>query len=540
VIVRSTGTPGPILVVDDDAATRALVALGIRRAGFDVLEAASGEAALGLIESESIGLVVLDLSMPGMSGIEVVRALRERPQTATLPVILLTGKGDEYPLVPSLGAGADDYLTKPVRLDELVARIRAHLRRATAWSGSVEEELRNRLAVVEAFGHLTLSSVPEEAAEAVVVELARRTACDFIAVSQLIRGDRLLELATYNRTAGVRRGGALLGPSLSRDLVARARQGPWAEDVRPPTSDVHTAAFTAADIDIGAGAPIYAGDELVGLLSLGVSAEAQRPPTAGKAGLLAAAIDYASILSTVAGPALADRRDIAALQSRLKHALTAREFHSVFQPIVALESLAVVGYEALTRFTDGTRPDLRFTEAASVGLGHDYELAAIEAALAAASHLPEESFLTLNMSPGLVLESGRRLRKLIKATTRRLILELTEHAPIDDYVALRKAIGTLGNVELSVDDAGAGYASLRHILELRPTFAKLDISLVRRIDLDELRQALAAGLVHFALSSGCHLIAEGVETEDEASVLRRLGVEFAQGYLFGRPEPIAG
>ena len=539
-IVRPPETEAPILVVDDEDATRALVAIHLRRAGFDVLEAASGEAALSLIEGEAIGLVVLDLSMPGMSGIDVVRALRERPQTATLPIVLLTGRGDEYPLVTGLGAGADDYLTKPVRFDELVARIRAHLRKGTAWSSAVEEELHNRLAVVEAFGHLTLSPVPEEAAEAIVAELARRTACDSIAVTQLLRGDRLLELATYDRIAGVRRGGALLGPSLSRDLVARARRGPWVEDIGPPTDDSHTAAFTAADIDIGAGAPIYAGDKLVGLLSLGVSGEAQRPPTAGKAGLLAAAIDYASILSAVAGPALADRRDVAAMQSRLKHALTALEFHPVFQPIIALESLAIVGYEALTRFSDGTRPDLRFTEAASVGLGHAYELAAIEAALTAASHLPEEAFLTLNISPGLVLESGRRLRKMIQTTTRRLILELTEHVAIDDYAALRKAIGKLGEVGIAVDDAGAGYASLRHILELRPTFAKLDISLVQGIGADELRQALVAGLVYFAQRSGCHLIAEGVESEDEATALRRLSVEFAQGYLFGRPAPIAG
>jgi EAL domain-containing protein (putative c-di-GMP-specific phosphodiesterase class I) len=129
---------------------------------------------------------------------------------------------------------------------------------------------------------------------------------------------------------------------------------------------------------------------------------------------------------------------------------------------------------------------------------------------------------------------------MIGASTRRLILELTEHVSIDDYAALRKAIEALGNADLAVDDAGAGYASLRHILELRPAFAKLDISLVRGIDVDELRQALVAGLVYFALRSGCHLIAEGVESEDEATALRRLGVEFAQGYLFGRPEPIAG
>jgi EAL domain-containing protein (putative c-di-GMP-specific phosphodiesterase class I) len=129
---------------------------------------------------------------------------------------------------------------------------------------------------------------------------------------------------------------------------------------------------------------------------------------------------------------------------------------------------------------------------------------------------------------------------MIGTTDRRLIVELTEHVPIDDYAAPRKAIETLGKVELAVDDAGAGYASLRHILELRPTFAKLDVSLVRGIDVDELRQALVAGLVYFALRSDCHLIAEGVESEAEAEALRRLGIEFAQGYLFGRPEPIAG
>ena len=402
-----------------------------------------------------------------------------------------------------------------------------------------DQLLHNRSTVVEALGHLTLSAAPEEAAETVVAELARLAGYDFIAVSQLVRGDRLCELATYNPIAGVRSGGALLGPNLSRDLVARARLGPWVEDVVPPTDDVRTAAFAAADIDIGAGAPIYAGDQLVGLLSLGVDGGALRSTPARKAGLLAAAIDYATILSAVAGPALADRRDMDALRSRLHHVLTTFQFQPVFQPIVGLESHAVVGYEALTRFTDGTRPDLRFTEAASVGLGHDYELATMEAALRAAPSLPEDAFLTLNMSPRLVLERGRRLRKLVEATSRRLIFELTEHVPIDDYAELREAIGKVGNVGIAVDDAGAGYTSLRHILELRPTYVKLDISLVGGIDTDELRQALVAGLVYFALRSGCHLIAEGVESEGEATTLRHLGIEFAQGYLFGQPEPIA-
>jgi PAS domain S-box-containing protein len=124
----STGRGARILVVDDDTATRELVATDLRREGFDVREAASGEAALELIAGQAIGLVILDMSMPGISGIDVVRALRKQPETVGLPIMVLTGMGDEYPLATSLGVGADDYLTKPIRLDELAARVRAHLR----------------------------------------------------------------------------------------------------------------------------------------------------------------------------------------------------------------------------------------------------------------------------------------------------------------------------------------------------------------------------------------------------------------------------
>jgi EAL domain-containing protein (putative c-di-GMP-specific phosphodiesterase class I) len=95
-------------------------------------------------------------------------------------------------------------------------------------------------------------------------------------------------------------------------------------------------------------------------------------------------------------------------------------------------------------------------------------------------------------------------------------------------------------VRIAVDDAGAGFASLRHILELEPAFAKLDMSLVRGIDGDPLRQALAVGLVYFAARGGCRLIAEGVEQEAEAGMLREIGIELGQGYLFGRPEALIG
>jgi EAL domain-containing protein (putative c-di-GMP-specific phosphodiesterase class I) len=163
----------------------------------------------------------------------------------------------------------------------------------------------------------------------------------------------------------------------------------------------------------------------------------------------------------------------------------------------------------------------------------------MEAALAEAPKLPEGAFLTMNVSPAVALGAGKRLRRLLAGETRPLVLELTEHVAIDDYGRLRSAIAELGEVEIAVDDAGAGYASMRHILEIRPAFAKLDISLVRGIDGDELRQAMAAGFQYYALRTGCRLIAEGVETEEEAAALRVLGVDLGQGYLFGRPERLS-
>ncbi len=147
--------------------------------------------------------------------------------------------------------------------------------------------------------------------------------------------------------------------------------------------------------------------------------------------------------------------------------------------------------------------------------------------------------MSLNVSPITVIERTAEVRDIVAAAGRPIVIELTEHVAIDDYSVLRGALETLGaHVRVAVDDAGAGYASMRHILELRPQYAKLDISLVRGIDADDLRQALAAGLNFYGLRTGCQLIAEGVETQAEADVLQRLGIEFAQGFLYGRPERI--
>ena len=530
----------PVLVVDDDAAIRGLIALALRRAGFEASEAASGAAALHIIETESVGVVVCDVGMPEMSGIEVVRDLRQRPETATLPIILVTGSGDEDNVIAGLDAGADDFLTKPIGLSELIARVRAHLRTQAAWSHIVQGELRIRSGVVAALGSLTLSTVPEEAAEAVVTELCRRTDSAFVSVTQVTDDGRMQQLATFNRQDGVQRGGETFAADLAAYVLGRVRGGPWVDDVKALGQSESTASFRNANLDILAVAPVFSADHLVGLLAIGATADDAWSMRSRQAKLLAAAIDYASVLSAVAGSAIAGRREAAALRTRLERMLESRAFHTLVQPIVEVETLQIVGFEALTRFDDGTPPDIRFAEATRAELGAAFELAAIRMAVEEVDPLPPTAFVSVNISPRALIEHADALREILAPTGRSLVVELTEHVAIDDYQELRGALQGLGqHVQVAVDDAGAGYASLRHILELQPSFAKLDISLVRGIDADDLRQALAAGLNYFALRTSCRLIAEGVETQAEADTLRRLGIDFAQGYLYGRPGRVA-
>ncbi len=135
--------------------------------------------------------------------------------------------------------------------------------------------------------------------------------------------------------------------------------------------------------------------------------------------------------------------------------------------------------------------------------------------------------------------AGSELRGILGRANRLVVVEMTEHAPVADYPALKGALDRLGDqVRTAVDDAGAGYSSFRHIVELEPDFVKIDIGLVRSIERDRARQAFVAGLDYFALKTGCTLIAEGIETEAEREALRSLAVSLGQGYLLGRPGPL--
>jgi EAL domain-containing protein (putative c-di-GMP-specific phosphodiesterase class I) len=239
----------------------------------------------------------------------------------------------------------------------------------------------------------------------------------------------------------------------------------------------------------------------------------------------------------------ADRdRELAELDRRLDLVLTGDHLTMVYQPIVDLCSQFVVGHEALARFTTEPRqpPDRWFADAARVGRAIEFEIAAIERALPALETASSATFLSLNASPDTIL-SGAIATVLAASPLHRIVLEVTENAPIADYAAFGAALAPLraAGLRLAIDDVGAGFASLRHILRLAPDIIKLDRSIIMEVETQRPTRALAAALGGFALETGMTIVAEGIETPSQLTLLEALGASLGQGYLLGRPGPRA-
>lgn len=229
-------------------------------------------------------------------------------------------------------------------------------------------------------------------------------------------------------------------------------------------------------------------------------------------------------------------------ETRVRQALESPEALTMhFQPIMELSTRRVIGMEALSRFNIEPRrtPDKWFIEAEQVGLGDELELVALEAAFAWLASLATPIFMSVNISPRAARsEAFAAAMELVRPD--RVVIEMTEHAPISDYEAITESLRRLRDrgVRLAIDDAGAGFASLQHILNMDPDIIKLDVSLTRGIENTPAKRALAAALSTFATEIGCLMVAEGIETDTEMEILLELGIEYGQGYLLGRPAPL--
>jgi PAS domain S-box-containing protein len=411
-----------------------------------------------------------------------------------------------------------------------VKRDVTHLREVET---TLEGTTREHAQVAATLSRLQLGETPEVTAQAIADALLGLDGMD---------SPTVLAFGEDGQAVVLGRGGARVGPvdvggtlpaARSAYLLDRARAGPWAERSMPgPDDGEYGIRFAASGLKATLYAPIAGEAGPIGLLAVGTTDPARADHLADHLPIL---VEFAPTARLLLEKPLQVRWESARARARIENVVAGAAFRPVFQPIVDLATGEPIGYEALTRFDDGTPPDRVFAEARLCGLEQELESVTLRAALAASAALPAERFLTLNVSPTLIL-AGDELRAILADRTRPIVLEVTEHDTIDDYGALRSAFVALGSgLRLAVDDAGAGVANFNHLVELRPQFVKVDIGLVRGVNADLTRQALIVALLHFATATDCRLIAEGIETEAERAVLEKLEVPFGQGYLFGRP-----
>lgn len=244
-------------------------------------------------------------------------------------------------------------------------------------------------------------------------------------------------------------------------------------------------------------------------------------------------------------------RRAGAQTARLRKAIRDRRFDLVFQPIVGLADRVIHHHEALIRPTAlsdcGVATPQEFVMLVeSVGLADELDLAVVQRAadLAGAA----EQAVAVNVS-GQSMQSDafrNRLIPILEAHPARrggrLLIEMTETAEVEDLAAANATADALRALDITfcLDDFGAGATDIRAFRALRPDVVKLDGSFVPGVVQGDRERALVAGIVEIARSGAAEIVAERVETEAEAAVLQSLGVQFGQGWLFGKPEPFAG
>jgi PAS domain S-box-containing protein len=396
----------------------------------------------------------------------------------------------------------------------------------------LERELRERAGAAAGIARLQPGGSTEAMALAICTELRALRGVDFaLVVTFSIEG--VTTVLACDAPEKIR--ADLLAPTpavRSAYLRERAAMGPWVEHWRVRLEDGdYATALAKAGLHSVSYAPIRYADRTLGILAVGsLYGEASESPHDA----LPVIAEFGPAASALLGVELHAHQLAEELRGRLQEIVRSGAFHPVFQPIVELDTGRVVGYEALTRFADGEPPLNRFSAAWGIGAGPALELATMHQAIRIAEGLPSDRWLSVNISPRLLNHFDEVQRVLAKAN-RPLVLEVTEHELISDYATVREALQHFSPARISVDDAGAGFTNFAHIVDLQADFVKLDIGLVRGVDTDVARQAMIVALCHFARNTDCHLIAEGVETRDEARTVKSLGVEYGQGYWYGRP-----
>jgi EAL domain-containing protein (putative c-di-GMP-specific phosphodiesterase class I)/CheY-like chemotaxis protein len=549
-------TGNKILVVDDDEDILLIVQTMLTNGGFSVSLARNGKEAIDAAIAARPDLIVLDVMMPHLSGWEVCATLKNLPETAATPVVMLTVKSEIKDLITGMQVGADDYLTKPFTKRDLLGTIQ----RLLEGRDSVKPAFLTREAADLRARNLLFDAVTALPTVPVIVDALR----DKLLVDQEV-GVLFVDIEKYSHIEDfygwevfdevlketARALKRLLGTLFStEDLIAINR---------PSGSEYYV--FLSI-------APGLSSEESLDRLQKKARqleeslrehlSEEFRTRIHRKIGLY---VGYAKIryspqvrLERLVYRALRDAVNVAAskegeraalLREQFRDILVKRQIETVYQPIVELSTGQVFAYEALSRGpieSSFESPEVLFDYALKTDQVWSLEKICMgNSASGFAGRTSGKLFV--NVETELIHELKSRGTEVLQPLLQiqdGVVLEITERAAIRDYNLFRESVSVLRGLgfKIAIDDAGSGYASLQSIAELKPNFLKISNYLVTGLHEDSIKRDVVDMLVRLALRIDAQTVAEGIETEDELAAIRRLGVTYGQGFLLGRPAPI--
>jgi diguanylate cyclase (GGDEF)-like protein len=575
---------GRILLVDDQAQNRDMLGRRLERRGYEVVQR---ETAIGIEEAIStldIELVLLDWMMPERSGLDALQGIRQRFDAEHVPVIVVTALDDGDIVSKALEGGANDYVTKPIDLRVLTARIKAQLdrRQAVLELDAIRDNLERTVQqrtqdLVSANETLSAEISEREAAEARAQSLARHDPLTGLAnrrhfLEELDRrlalvgpednafalmfvdldrfkpindvhghaiGDDLLQVIATRLTSCIREDS--FAARLGGDEFAILLEGPGGREA---------IAAAARRILNELSAPILInGLKLSVGASIGIalcpedSRDSAELLQRGDATMLRAKEDrgaYKFFDSSIDE----ELKSKAALETELRVAIPNGDIIPYFQPVVRADTGELSGFEVLARWPHRERgmisPAVFIPVAEDAGLVDAMFWALLAQACRRALDAPGEFVLAVNISPSQVRDQWfpEKVLRTLRETgfpAQRLEIEVTESAMIGDVARAKSSLLSLKNqgVRIALDDFGTGYSSLFLLRELPIDKLKIDRSFVARITTDRENATIVGALIGLGKALGLQVTAEGVEDEATAEALRAMGCEFAQGFLYG-------
>ena len=595
--IRAEANAKPqLLVVDDIGDNRSILKRRFESRGFDVTEAESGHAAIELIESSAVDLVLLDVMMPGIDGLETLRRIRSRKSASALPVIMVTAKSESGNIVEALEQGANDYVTKPVDFAVALARVNTQISRRRAeqqvvlaneelrkanedLEGRVEERTKR---LIDANQRLKKEISDREELQAKSQYLAYHDSLTGLGNRLLFKEqlEEALEDVTLtphplavlfldldgfkavNDTLGHSVGDLLLKSIAAKlrdllpstDRIARlggdefailqvSRQQPASSiSLAEKIIDVvgHTHGIDGHDVTVGASVGIavaYPGEMNTEnfLKSADLAMYAAKSEGRGTYRMFDAEMDAA----------VQTRRS---MERDMRTALAQGGFNLFYQPLVNLQTKKVTSFEALMRWTHAERgvvpPAVFIPVAEEMGLIVQIGEWALRRACSEAVRWPDDIRVSVNLSP-LQFSKGNLVSSVVSALAfsglppSRLELEITESVLLEKTernIAILNQLRQMG-VRISMDDFGTGYSSIGYLRSFPFDKIKIDQSFVRDLLVDKGSLAIVRAIAGLGVSFGMTTTAEGVETEEQMRCLDLEGCIEVQGYLYSKPVP---